>query len=266
MTSPTPAVSVVMPTVWLNEHFTKALDSVLAQTLRDLELIVVLDGIEDVDGVIPADDRIVVVRHETRRGTPAALNSGIAVARAPFVARLDADDLAKPERLERQLAVLRRRPDLVLLGSFAEVVDSVGESTGRIETPTEAIPTAMLRRNAFVHSSVVIRRAALDLVGGYDERCNRMQDYDLWLRLARVGAVANLPETLVSYRVHDGMHSRVTSPFGPAARCVMASRIALARHLGRAAVRQHVENAVWTAAQVLRHARLRRPRYRTVAR
>jgi GT2 family glycosyltransferase len=127
--------------------------------------------------------------------------------------------------------------------------------------PVDGIPVAMLRRNAFVHSSVMIRRAALELVGGYDERCVRMQDYDLWLRLASVGGVANLSDELVSYRVHDGMHSRVTSPFGRPARCVLASRIALARHLGRTTARQHAENALWTAAQVLRHAGLRRPRY-----
>jgi glycosyltransferase involved in cell wall biosynthesis len=257
----TPLVSVVIPTVWLNDHFRQALDSILTQTLGDIEIVVVLDGIEDVDGVVPCDDRVVVVHHQTRRGTPAALNSGVAAARAPFIARLDADDLAVPDRLEKQLAHFLSRPDLVLLGSGAAVVDSSGVRTGHVDVPVDGIPVAMLRRNAFVHSSVMIRRAALELVGGYDERCVRMQDYDLWLRLASVGGVANLSDELVSYRVHDGMHSRVTSPFGQPARCVLASRIALARHLGRTVARQHAENALWTAAQVLRHAGLRRPRY-----
>jgi glycosyltransferase involved in cell wall biosynthesis len=257
----TPLVSVVIPTVWLNDHFRQALDSILTQTLQDIEIVVVLDGIEDVDGVVPFDDRVVVVRHHTRRGTPAALNSGVAAARAPFIARLDADDLAGPDRLEKQLAHFRSRPDLVLLGSGAAVVDSSGVRTGRVDVPADGIPVAMLRRNAFVHSSVMIRRAALELVGGYDERCVRMQDYDLWLRLAAVGGVANLSDELVSYRVHDGMHSRMTSPFGPPARRIRASRIVLARHLGRAASRQHAENALWTASQLLRYAGLRRPRY-----
>ncbi|MBF4603152.1 glycosyltransferase [Curtobacterium sp. VKM Ac-2884] len=259
----TPTVSVVIPTVWLNEHFQQALESILTQTLRDIEIVVVLDGIADIDHVIPDDSRITVVQHAVRRGTPAALNSGVAAAQAPFIARLDADDVASPERLERQVAEFRSRPDLVLLGSYAAVIDSSGTPTGLVEVPTAAIPAALLRRNAFVHSSVMIRRGALELVGGYDERCNRMQDYDLWLRIARVGQIANIPDVLVAYRVHDGMHSRVTSPIGPAARCVLASRSRLARSLGRSAASQHAENMLWTVAQLLRHARLRRPRYLT---
>lgn len=263
--APVPAISVIVPTVRIDADFRSAIDSLVAQTLEDVEIVVVLDGAADGSepelAWLAADDRIRVVVNVRRLGTPAALNRGVAAARADFIARLDADDLAEPARLAVQLAAFAGRPDLVLVGSSAAVVDGAGGRIGLLDVPTRDVERHLLRRNAFVHSSVVMRREAFDRVGGYDEHCTRMQDYDLWLRLARVGTVENLATPLVSYRVHDGMHSRRTSAFGAAARSVLRSRVALARHLGRAPALQHLDNAVWTAAQLLRSLRLRRPRY-----
>ncbi|MDN4647092.1 glycosyltransferase [Curtobacterium sp. PsM8] len=254
-------VSVVVPTVRLDDAFNQALASLLRQTLSTTQIVVVLDGVRLVEGAIPEDDRVSLVPLPRHVGTPAALNAGVAVASAPLIARLDADDLAACDRLARQVAVFRARPELVLLGSAADVIDARGDHIGVYEVPIDDVAAVLPRRNPFVHSSVVFRRSAFDMVGGYDLRCERMQDYELWLRLARLGAVANLPERLVSYRVHDGQSSRRTPAFGPAADAVRSSRRALARDIGRNPLLQLVDDFLWTTAQLTRALRMRRPRY-----
>lgn len=257
----TPAVSVVIPTVRLDEHFRAAVRSVLDQEFTDFELVVVLDGVAATDSDIPEDARISVVQHASRLGTPRSLNDGIAASSAPLIARLDADDIARPDRLALQVGRFAVQAELVALGSSARVIDLTGAAIGTIDAPVGVGPEALLRRNVFVHSSTMFRREALIAVGGYDERCTRMQDYDLWLRLCTQGDIDNLPEQLVDYRVHPDMHSRATSPFGPSARRVRAARLALASQLGRPRTAQHLENAAWTSAQLVRHLGLRRPRY-----
>jgi glycosyltransferase involved in cell wall biosynthesis len=260
-----PLVSVIVPTVRIDADFRAAIASLTTQTVTEIEIVIVIDGAADGHEQeleqFADDDRFRVVLNGRQLGTPVALNRGVAVARGEYIARLDADDLAEPDRLAEQLAVFADNPDLVLVGSSATLIDDGGARIGQLDVPVEGAERVLLRRNAFVHSSVLMRRDALDLVGGYDERCNRMQDYELWLRLAQVGAVENVPMPLVSYRVHPGMHSRRTPAFGAAARAVLRSRVELARHLGRSPVLQHLENAVWTGAQLLRSLRLRRPRY-----
>ncbi|MGU3410277.1 glycosyltransferase [Microbacterium sp. M1A1_1b] len=256
-----PAVSVVVPAVRLDLHLRTALQSLLTQTLQDIEVVLVLDGVGD-DGWDHPDDRVRVLRLPTRQGTPAALNAGLVASAAPYIARLDADDVAEPERLERQLGALTARPDLVGVGSAALLIDGDDAVIGELEVPTgPGMAAHLLRRNVFVHSAMLLDAAALRAVGGYDERCLRMQDYDLWLRLSRVGALENTSERLVRYRVHDGMHSRQTNPFGRSAQVVARSRRALAQSLGRSRSTQAARDLVWTAGQTARHLGLRRPGY-----
>jgi len=175
---------------WVRE----AVTSVLAQTAGDLELIVIDDGSTDATPEVLADLRDPRLRLERRpsAGLTRALVRALELARAPLVARLDADDLALPDRFARQRRFLDARPEVGLLGTGAR----------------EAICRSLIRANPFVHSSVVMRRAALDLVGGYDPSFPVAQDYDLWMRLARVTRLANLPEPLVIRRLGAG---RVTA-------------------------------------------------------
>ena len=258
-----PAVSVLIPTVRMDEHLDIAVTSALAQTMGAVEVVVVLDGGEV--GATPPewaeDRRVTVLSSSERRGTASTLNTAIGRSSAPLVARLDADDVSEPERLARQVAALDAHPEWDGLGAAATVVDADGAVLGTIDVPTEDTARHLLRRNPFVHSSMLLRRRALDRVGGYDPRCVRMQDYDLWLRLSLEGTLGNLDEPLVQYRVHEGMHSRRTSPFSASARTVLASRRRLARRLGEPAARQLARDGVWTAGQALRNAGLRRPRY-----
>src|SRR5438132_699576 len=134
----------------------------------------------------------------------------LALARAPLAARLDADDLALPERLERQLAFLAAHAEVGLLGTGAREVDEGGREVAVIRPPADdgALRRMLIRRNPFVHSSVVMRRAVVERAGGYDGRLPVAQDYDLWMRMSRLAGLANLPERLVVRRLLPG---RVTA-------------------------------------------------------
>ena len=257
-----PLVSVVIPAIAVDDLLLEAVSSALGQTWSRLEVVVVLDGATGDESDLPVDPRLLVVRLERRSGTPVALNTGIAASHGEFVARLDADDLAEPQRIARQMSVFAARPELVALGSSVTVVDAEGAPLRHLVAPTGPdLRRMLLTRNALTHSATTYRRAAFDLVGGYDTRCTRMQDYDLWLRLATVGPIDNVPEALISYRVHEGQHSRRTPPWGPATRSVLAGRRRLAAALGSPPAAQRARDAVWIAAQFVRHVGLRRPRY-----
>ena len=207
-----PAVSVLMG-VWNGApRVREAVGSVLGQTMGDLELIVIDDGSTDGTPAILesfGDPRLRVERR-ARGGLTSALNRALALARAPLLARLDADDLAVPERLARQVAFLDAHPDVGLLGSAAREVDPSGRAIRTVCPPTDdaALRRALIRSNPFVHSSMMMRRAAVELVKGYDPSFPVAQDYDLWMRLSRVTRMANLAEPLVVRRILPG---RVTA-------------------------------------------------------
>jgi glycosyltransferase involved in cell wall biosynthesis len=196
-----PAVSVLMSVHDGAPSVGEAVASVLGQTAGDLELIVVDDGSADATPDLLAavrDGRLRVVRQE-RTGLTRALNRALGLARAPLVARLDADDVALPERLAYQRAFLERAPDVGLLGTAARELDAAGRFLRVVLPPVDdtALRRALIRANPFVHSSVMARRALLERAGGYDETLPVAQDYDLWMRLARLTRLANLPDVLV---------------------------------------------------------------------
>jgi glycosyltransferase involved in cell wall biosynthesis len=191
-----------------------AMQSVLGQTARDLELIVVDDGSTDetprVLRALGLDEPRLRAERQVHAGLTRALNRALALARAPLVARLDADDVAQPERLACQRAFLEAHPEVGLLGTAAREVDSGGLELRVIRPPEgdAALRRSLIRRNPFVHSSMMVRRALVEQVGGYDTSFPVAQDYDLWLRLSAVTRMASLPEPLVIRRLVPG---RVTA-------------------------------------------------------
>ena len=202
----TPRVSVLLAVrdgaPWVED----ALASVLAQTLGDLELIVVDDGSTDATPQIvaaaAADPRVRLERRPPE-GLTRALNHALAVARAPLVARLDADDVALPERLARQVAFLDAHRDIGVLGSAAREVNGGGREVRVVRPPADdaALRRALIRENPMVHSTVTMRRAVVVAAGGYDPRFPVAQDYDLWMRLLPITRLANLTEPLVVRRL-----------------------------------------------------------------
>jgi hypothetical protein len=200
-------------TRWLYE----AVASVLGQEFRDFELLIIDDGLDDVTirrlTEIAHVDRRIGVLHQAPQGLAVALNLGITAARAPYLARLDADDLARPDRLARQLVFMQANGDVDLVGSAAQVIDGAGVVIGCITPPTEPkrIVRHLRRGNPFLHSSVMMRASRVRQLGGYRATFGAAEDYDLWLRMAEVGGIANLPEPLVAIRRHDSNLSRLNA-------------------------------------------------------
>lgn len=182
----------------------EAVESILAQTVSDLELIVVDDGSTDRTPELLAglaDPRVRVLTRAAE-GLAPALNAGCAAASAPVIARMDADDVALPDRLERQLAYLDAHPDVALLGGGIVLVDESGREFDR--EPAPARPE-LSERNELVHATVAMRTAAFRDLGGY--RLDQAEDYDLWLRFQERHAVAAIPEPVLRYRFHPGQFS-----------------------------------------------------------
>ena len=187
----------------------QAVESILGQTLRELELVVVDDASSDGSPDILADfarrdARIRVFRSDTRLGLAAASNLAGERARAPLVARLDSDDIAAPDRLERQAKYLAEHERVAVVGGAAVVIDDAGNSYHLLRPPVDdaAIRAELLRHNCIIHPAVMLRREAVRSAGGYRARFALSDDYDLWLRLAERHRLANLPDVLVRYRVH----------------------------------------------------------------
>jgi glycosyltransferase involved in cell wall biosynthesis len=199
-------VSVIMPVRDGERFLVEAVESVLAQTLADLELVVVDDGSTDRTPELlrelgARDGRVRLVTQAPRGLTP-ALNAGCEAASAPFLARMDADDVALPDRLERQVAFLDAHPDVALVGGGIELVDEDGREIDREPGPSAP---SLLDGNVLVHGTVVMQATAFRELGGY--RLDQSEDYDLWLRLEERFGVAAVAEPVLRYRLHPGQFS-----------------------------------------------------------
>lgn len=210
----TPAISIIMPVRDGAEWLAEAVASIRAQDFDDFEFLIVDDGSDDGTAAMlsafAAHDRRVRLLQQAPQGIVAALNTAIAAARAPYLARLDADDRARPDRLGKQFAFMEAHPEIGLLGTSAEVIDAAGNVAGGFAPPTDHARLARLlsRTNPFVHSSVMMRTALVRRLGGYRAAFRAAEDYDLWLRMAEAGGIANLADALTQYRRHDANLSR----------------------------------------------------------
>ena len=205
-----PCVSVIMPVLGPEpDYFAQAVASVLKQSLTDLELIVIEDpSPSEAAAVLErfADPRIRHIRNSCRTSFCDQLNQGLAESQGQFIARMDADDICEPDRLEKQVARLRSDPKLTVVGSQIAVINSTGELIGYRSYPAEheAIVAAMERYSPLAHPAVTFRKEAIVAVGGYRSvPFGGTEDYDLWCRLADHGCrFANLPQPLLRYRIH----------------------------------------------------------------
>jgi glycosyltransferase involved in cell wall biosynthesis len=200
-----PRLSVVMGVHNGLPWITAAIDSILGQSFEDFELVVVDDGSTDATPEMLQSLRDPRLRLDWQRraGLTVALLRGLALSESPLVARMDADDVARPERLAAQVAFLDAHPEVGLLGTGGHEIGQSGDVLGTLHPPArdQMIRRALIRYNPFIHSSVVFRRAAYEAAGGYDPRLPVAQDYDLWMRMSRVTRMANLPEPLVFRRL-----------------------------------------------------------------
>jgi hypothetical protein len=200
----TPTVSVVMSVYNAERFLREAVESILNQSFSDFEFIIVNDGSTDRTGAILQSytDRRITVINQENAGVTKALNNGLALATGKYVARQDADDVSKPQRLEKQVAFMEGNPAVGLLGTRFEFIDENGEVTrlGVLSTDNKTLQQRLTVINQFSHGSVMIRKEALDKVGYFREFFRYAQDYDLWLRIADHYNVCNLPDYLFRYR------------------------------------------------------------------
>ena len=192
-----------------------AIESVLAQTFSDFEFLILDDGSTDrsraiVERHAAVDSRIRLISRENR-GLIASLNQLLEEAKAPLIARMDADDICLPHRFECQHAFLQAHADYGVVGSAAEDIDEHGEHYPAPDyTPPEthdAVLDMIERHPPLCHSSVMARRDVLLAAGGYHQAFRHCEDYDLWLRLANRTKIGNIKEHLIRYRRYEGQVS-----------------------------------------------------------
>lgn len=205
----TPTVTVLIPVHNRARYIRDAIDSILAQSFADFELLIIDDASTDgsVDAVTSyRDRRLRLLCNETNLGIPGSRNRGIDEARGEFLAFLDSDDRARPERLARQVAFLRDHPDYAAVGSWIEWMSEEGKPLGRIKrkaVAAEQIAAERLFRSCLENSAAMARTAILR---GYRHRehIKLGSDYDLWARIAADYKLAALPEVLTYRRQHGG--------------------------------------------------------------
>jgi hypothetical protein len=203
----TPRVTVLLVTCNDEPFLAAAIDSVLAQTFTNFELLIVDDASTDRSRAVAAayrDPRMRVVANPTNLGAGASRNRGLATNASEYVAELDGNDICFPERLAEQVAYLDAHPDVALVGCQATLIDIAGRPISIFSRPTTDLGIRWCRifQSPVIHSAVAYRRAVVwDELGGYEERFRFGEDFDLWRRLARNHVIRNLPQSLVAYRV-----------------------------------------------------------------
>lgn len=209
-----PRVTVLMSVYNGAPYLRESIDSILRQSYQDVQFVIVNDGSRDASGDILAsyrDPRLLVIT-QTNQGLAAGLNRGLREAVGEFIARQDQDDVSLPGRLQAQLQWMQRHPRVGVLGTCAELIDASGHSMGAVIQPAHAaiLKWHLLFSNPLFHSSVMIRRQALDELGGYSTDPARQppEDYELWSRLALRWELANLPAVWLKNREVIGSMTR----------------------------------------------------------
>lgn len=206
-------ITILLPTYNGADRISRSIQSVQKQTFQDWELIIVIDGSDDltferVTRTAKQDSRIVVIQNKQNQGIQKTLNNGLAHAKGKYIARIDDDDTwIDPRKLQKQFDFLEKNTDHVLVGTGIVLVNTKGEEIGQYVFPHSdvIIRNRILGQNCFAHPAVMYRRDIVELVGGYSEQVKHkhIEDYELWLRMGTIGKFANLNEYAVVYQVSE---------------------------------------------------------------
>jgi len=205
-----PSVSVVLSVYNSEAYLAEAVDSILQQTFTDFEFIIIDDGSADgssaiLDRFARSDARIRLIRRENR-GLTVSLNEGLGLARGDLIARMDADDVAEPERFAKQVGFMRAHPEVSAVGCAVRMLDGAGERGAVLRFPVDhgRIEARLWRGDGGVicHPALMARRSAMQGIGGYNAEYRTAQDLDLYLRLGEAGRLSNLDDVLLHYRRH----------------------------------------------------------------
>ena len=212
-----PAISVVMSVYNSEKYLAEAIDSILNQTFSNFEFIIINDGSTDgslaiIQSYMKIDKRIVLIDRENK-GLPYSLNEGIAASKGEYIARMDADDISFPERLEKQLAVMESDTDIGVCGAWAYLFRDSLSKNKMIRHPEDhdSLIIRLLFSVCFIHPVVMIRKSVLSQLDYvYNERFHNSQDYELWSRIVKTTRFYTLQTPLLYYRdTPDGITSKV---------------------------------------------------------
>jgi len=201
-----PLISVVMPAYNAEKYISQAIESILNQSLTNFELLIINDGSTDSTLRIVRsfrDKRIRVVTNRKNLKIAKSLNKAVRLSKAGLIARMDADDISLPDRLEKQYRLLSERPGVAIVGANMIIVDEDGRRISKREYPSEdgELKRLMFRYSPFGHPVVVFRKKAFMEFGGYDPTKVPCEDIDLWFRLGSRYNFATVPEYLIKYRI-----------------------------------------------------------------
>ena len=257
-------VSVIMPVHNGEAFLASAIDSILRQTYADFEFIIINDGSTDsTEEIVKSrtDARIRYLKNAKNMGIANCLNQSLSLAQGEYLARMDADDISLPYRIERQLDFLDENPKIGVLGSASQLIDDNGNLSNVVRFPCEngLLKWQLSFENPIVHSTVMMRRVLVQKAGGYNPETRCSQDYELWWRLRGMTAFSNLQDVLLYLRKHDqsitNIHSLEQRNTG-----IEIARRGLSKLLTEDVCFEHVER-LWsqqfqTTEQIVRVARL----------
>lgn len=207
--SQSPAISVNLPVYNAEKYVAQTIESILNQTFTEFEFLILNDGSSDRSGEILTDyaqkDARIRVFSAPNQGVSRSRNQLLHQSQGEWIAVMDADDIALPDRFALQLNYLRHHPEVVCVGGAHDLIDEVGRFLTHLalpETDAEIQRLALAGHGSICHPCALIRRSAMLQVGGYDETLRSAHDLDLWLKLGEIGQLANLIDPVLKYRIH----------------------------------------------------------------
>jgi glycosyltransferase involved in cell wall biosynthesis len=207
----TPAISVVMPVYQSCIYLEDAIKSILEQTFDDFEFLIIVDESTSstkliIDNYAKMDNRIFVYYQKNRLGLIGSLNYGCKLAKGKYIARMDADDVCINRRLKIQYDFLEEHPNIGIVGSWVDYIDQNDKKINELRLPIlpNVIQWYLHFGNFIAHPTVMMRRSVIDSVNYYSNEAVCAEDYDLWVRASGSMGIANIPEVLLKYRIHEG--------------------------------------------------------------
>ena len=205
-----PDISVIMPVYNVDKYIVTAIQSILCQTFENFGLIIIDDASQDrTNDLIKQfhDSRIINFQNGINMGIANTLNKGINIARGKFIARMDGDDISKPNRLEKQLDFIKSNPNLIICGTHMDLINKDGNfiKMQKKQIGTENVRLALFfGHTSMAHPSIIIKKEMLNAFClRYDSAFYYAEDYDLYCRATQYSLMNNLDESLIQYRIHD---------------------------------------------------------------
>jgi glycosyltransferase involved in cell wall biosynthesis len=195
----------------VQDYIAIAIESIINQTYSDWEMIIVNDGSTDQTASIvqkysDANNRIKLISNKESVGQAIARNTAVEQSTGKYLAILDADDVAMPDRIEVQVDYLDKNPEIAAIGGHAEIIDAKGSTLGikRKALNIDAIRFSLLLQNQFIHSTMMIRRDVFDTFGGYNNAFLYAEDYDLWSKILEKNIILNIDKIVSKFRIQPG--------------------------------------------------------------